>query len=422
MADNTIINAPSTPGQTIATKDIAGVNHELVLLEFSDGLGGATEVSASDPLPVSISSDIEIGAVELKNATTDDRASIINSAPTTEFGLVTRNIPSGTQPVSAASLPLPTGAATETTLGTIDADTGNISTKIDTIAGAVSGTEMQVDVLTMPTTTVQATNLDIRDLTFAADKVDVSGSTGIGVTGTFFQATQPVSAATLPLPTGAATSALQTQPGVDIGDVTVNNAAGAAAVNIQDGGNAITVDSVDLDIRNLVFATDKVDVSGSTGVGVTGTFFQATQPVSAASLPLPSGAATETTLASIDAGIPAALGQTTMAASLPVAIASNQSSVPVKEVRSATPTQSSPSVTGASTVILASNANRLGATIYNEGAAICYMKLGGTASLTSYSLQIASGGYYEVPFGYTGAIDGITSSGTAQLRVTELAT
>lgn len=32
------------------------------------------------------------------------------------------------------------------------------------------------------------------------------------------------------------------QPGVDIGDVTVNNAAGASAVNIQDGGNSITVD------------------------------------------------------------------------------------------------------------------------------------------------------------------------------------
>lgn len=32
------------------------------------------------------------------------------------------------------------------------------------------------------------------------------------------------------------------QPGVDIGDVTVNNAAGAAAVNVQDGGNSITID------------------------------------------------------------------------------------------------------------------------------------------------------------------------------------
>jgi len=33
------------------------------------------------------------------------------------------------------------------------------------------------------------------------------------------------------------------QPGVDVGDVTVNNAAGASAVNIQDGGNSITVDA-----------------------------------------------------------------------------------------------------------------------------------------------------------------------------------
>lgn len=59
---------------------------------------------------------------------------------------------------------------------------------------------------------VAATDLDIRNLTFASDKVDVSGST------------------------------LGANSGVDIGDITVNNASGAAAVNIQDGGNSITVD------------------------------------------------------------------------------------------------------------------------------------------------------------------------------------
>ena len=79
-----------------------------------------------------------------------------------------------------------------------------------------SAGELQVDVLTMPS---------------------------VAVTGTFWQATQPVSAASLPLPSGAATSALQTQPGVDIGDVTINNASGASAVNIQDGGNSLTVDN-----------------------------------------------------------------------------------------------------------------------------------------------------------------------------------
>jgi len=35
-------------------------------------------------------------------------------------------------------------------------------------------------------------------------------------------------------------------------------------VGINDSGNSITVDATDLDIRNLVFATDKADVSGST--------------------------------------------------------------------------------------------------------------------------------------------------------------
>lgn len=95
--------------------------------------------------------------------------------------------------VDVLSSALPTGASTsakqdtiighldgvEGLLTTIDADTGNISTKIDTIAGAVSGTEMQVDVLTMPTTTVQATNLDIRDIDAATDDITIHGDVGV---------------------------------------------------------------------------------------------------------------------------------------------------------------------------------------------------------------------------------------------------
>lgn len=40
--------------------------------------------------------------------------------------------------------------------------------------------------------------------------------------------------------------------GVDIGDVTINNAAGASAVNIQDGGNSITVDGTLTGITNTI--------------------------------------------------------------------------------------------------------------------------------------------------------------------------
>jgi len=99
-----------------------------------------------------------------------------------------------------------------------------ITISLQTIDNVVSGNEAQVDVVTMPTTTVTATNLDVRDLVFASDKVDISGST------------------------------LAANSGVDIGDVTVNNAGGASAVNIQDGGNSITVDAINLDIRDLTNA------------------------------------------------------------------------------------------------------------------------------------------------------------------------
>lgn len=112
---------------------------------------------------------------------------------------------------------------------------------------------------------VTATNLDIRDLAFATDKVDVSGSS-VTVSATDLDI-RDLAFATDKVDVSGST--LGANSGVDIGDVTVNNGAGAAAVNIQDGGNSITVDgsvtvsATDLDIRDLAFATDKVDVSGS---------------------------------------------------------------------------------------------------------------------------------------------------------------
>jgi len=101
----------------------------------------------------------------------------------------------------------------------IDAS-GNANTVVNNAAGASAvniqdgGNSITVDgtVAISGTVTVSATDLDIRDLVFATDKVDISGST------------------------------LAANSGVDIGDVTINNAAGAAAVNIQDGGNVISID------------------------------------------------------------------------------------------------------------------------------------------------------------------------------------
>lgn len=99
------------------------------------------------------------------------------------------------------------------------------------------------------------------------------------------------------------------------------------------------------------------------------------------------------------------------------------SPVPTKETRSSTPSQSSVADNAASTTILASNANRLGATVTNDSSAALYLLLGsGAASTTSYTVRITQYGYYEVPFGYTGQINGIWASdpNDGAARVTEL--
>lgn len=125
--------------------------------------------------------------------------------------------------------------------------------------------------------------------------IPVSGSVGVSnfpatqpVTGTFWQATQPVSG----------TFWQATQP--VSGSVSVGNFP----------------------------ATQPVSIAAMPSTPVTGTFFQGTQPVSAAALPLPAGAATETTLAATSGKLPATLGQKAMAASLAVTMATDQGAIP----------------------------------------------------------------------------------------------
>jgi hypothetical protein len=97
------------------------------------------------------------------------------------------------------------------------------------------------------------------------------------VTGTFWQATQPVS-----------------------GTVTANAGTGTMAVS-----GPLT----DAQLRAVAVPVSGT-ITANVGTGtqpVSGTFWQATQPVSAAALPLPTGAASETTLAAVNAKLPGAL-------------------------------------------------------------------------------------------------------------------
>ena len=82
---------------------------------------------------------------------------------------------------------------------------------------------------------------------------------------------------------------------------------------------------------------------------------------------------------------------------------------------SASPSTSSVTQIGdsASSVTLSlSSTAWFGRTIYNDSSSLLRVKLGATASSTSFTVVLSGnasgiGGYYEVPFNYTGRIDGI---------------
>ena len=89
-------------------------------------------------------------------------------------------------------------------------------------------------------------------------------------------------------------------------------------------------------------------------------------------------------------------------------------------VAAATVTQVASSATNVT--LQASNAARKGLLIFNDSTAILRVKFGATASATSYTVQIAAGGYYEMPIPpvYTGIVDGIWAAANGNAYVTEL--
>jgi hypothetical protein len=299
-------------------------------------------------------------------------------------------------PVSATSLPLPTGAATETTLSGINGKLGSLGQKtmansapvviasdqsaipasqsgtwnITNISGTVSlptgaaTAAAQTSGNTSLTNIAGATLVDNAGFLDGTTRVSVQGfildeTAGIALTENDAAAaridskraqvlviedattrgrraavtaagaiqtdssatTQPISATALPLPTNASTSALQTT------------------------GNT-SLSSIDTKLpSNLTVTSTRLLVDNS---GVT-------QPVSAASLPLPSGAATESTLSGMSGKLPATLGQKTSANSLSVVVASDQSPLPISGTITSTQVAGVEDATNSSTSPLLAN-------------------------------------------------------------------
>lgn len=212
----------------------------------------------------------------------------------------------------------------------------------------------------------------------------------------------------------------------------------------------------------LTDGTDTADVTAAGALKVDGS--AVTQPVSAASLPLPSGAATSanqtteiTSLQLIDdiphsqnaalsKGVPI-MGQlddtaTTAATEDNVATiritaqraghvnprdnSGNElftTTTPgrIREVNPSTSSVTSVAGSASSVTLLASNSNRRAATFYNDSTSRCFLKMGATASSTSFTVRMDSQSYYEIPAPvYTGVIDGIWNSAVGSMRITEI--
>lgn len=87
---------------------------------------------------------------------------------------------------------------------------------------------------------------------------------------------------------------------------------------------------------------------------------------------------------------------------------------------SATDTNTSVAASASSVTVLAANASRLGASVYNDSTAILYLRLNSAAASTSaFTVQVSPGFYYEFPFRYVGAATGIWASATGSARVSE---
>ena len=73
-----------------------------------------------------------------------------------------------------------------------------------------------------------------------------------------------------------------------------------------------------------------------------------------------------------------------------------------------------------SVTILASNATRLAATIFNTSSKVMYIKLGATASTSSFTTQLFNNSYWEIPDTYTGVVDAVWAGTGGAAIVTEL--
>jgi hypothetical protein len=90
------------------------------------------------------------------------------------------------------------------------------------------------------------------------------------------------------------------------------------------------------------------------------------------------------------------------------------------EFHSTNATNSNVASSTSNVTLLSANSDRKGYSLFNDSTANCFVKLGTTASSTSFFLKMAAGSFYEdINPTYRGRIDAIWDAANGFMRVTE---
>ena len=261
---------------------------------------GSGNVVAADEVTDGVLGQVKVQFTKLMDGTLDSTNKLVVSAAgaaKVDGSAVTQpvsgtvgisNFPA-TQPISG-SVSVSNFPVTQPISGTVTANAGTGTMLVDGSAHTqpVSGTVSLsgTSSISGTVTAVQPTGTNLH--------VVVDSAPTTAVTGTFFQATQPVSAASLPLPTGAATSANQSTAQSTLNTIATNTTnAGTPTVtqgtspwadNVSQFGGSPVVTGVGVSgagIPRVTIASDSqvqlmpvtlcVSATAATGVGVTAT-------------------------------------------------------------------------------------------------------------------------------------------------------
>lgn len=204
------------------------------------------------------------------------------------------NVSNASIAVSAASLPLPTGAATSALQTTGNTSLSTIITNTTGVSTAANQTTGNASLSTIATNTTGLNSLTKNTGIVDANTIRVSPATDV---------TQAISAVSLPLPTGAATSALQTTGNNTLSDIDTK-LGGTLSVNVGLTDAQLRASAVPISFTRLASGTDSVTIVPSGTQAVSGTV-SATQSGTwnvnniSGTVSLPTGAATESTLAAL---------------------------------------------------------------------------------------------------------------------------